>query len=250
MPPITIRKMHNPPRSATITLIFDGDDTLWQTMPLYTRSKRRFFAFMENLGFEREEVEAIFERQDAKNVDHWGFTVERFRQSMVQVLQEFLLVRGEIPRPQQIEQVSHIATSVSRNQTRPVAGAHATLRVLNTKYRMILLTKGEYALQERRVSESGFADLFKTVFIVERKDRSSFERICEDLALDVKSTWSIGDSLRSDIKPALAAGLGGFWIPQKTWSYENDVEEHHRRLMRLKTISELPRVLRKVEERQ
>jgi putative hydrolase of the HAD superfamily len=250
MPPVTIREMHTPSRSATITLIFDGDDTLWQTMPLYSRSKGRFFTFMEKLGFEKEEVESVFERQDAKNVDRWGFTVERFRQSMVQVLEEFLHIRGEIPRPVQVEQVSRIATSVSRNKTRRTPGAHATLRLLNTKYRMVLLTKGEYALQERRVSQSGFADFFEAVFIVEHKDRSSFERICEDLALDVRSTWSVGDSLRSDIKPALAAGLGAFWIPQQTWSYENDSEEHHRRLVRLRTISELPRAMRKVEQLQ
>jgi putative hydrolase of the HAD superfamily len=114
------------------------------------------------------------------------------------------------------------------------------------KYRTVLLTKGEYALQERRVTESGLADFFGAVFIVERKDRSSFERICEDLSLDVRSTWSVGDSLKSDIKPALAAGLGAFWIPQETWVYENDSEEHHRRLVRLRTISELPTALSKV----
>ena len=230
------------------TLIFDGDDTLWRTMPLYTQAKVRFFIRMEKLGFDRNEVEATFECLDAKNVGRWGFTVERFRQSMVEVLKEFLLTRGELPPPRLVEQVSHIATSVSRNKTRRMPGAYATLLGLEAKYRMILLTKGEYALQERRVSESGFGGFFASVFIVERKDRSSFERICADLSLDVRSTWSIGDSLRSDINPALAAGLGTFWIPQTTWIYENATEETHRRLVRLKTIAELPRALRKVEQ--
>lgn len=232
---------------AKATLIFDGDDTLWRTMPLYTRAKVRFFFRMERLGFDRNNVEATFEHRDAKNVDRWGFTVERFRRSMIEVLEELHLARKEVPRPHLIEQVSHIATSVSRNKTRRMPGVYATLQLLQTKYRMVLLTKGEYSLQELRISESGLEEFFPSVFIVERKDRATFERICADLSLDVNSTWSIGDSLRSDIKPALAAGLGAFWIPQETWNYENAEEEIHRRLVRLRSISQLPRALRKVE---
>ncbi|HEX5235753.1 MAG TPA: HAD hydrolase-like protein [Silvibacterium sp.] len=92
------------------------------------------------------------------------------------------------------------------------------------------------------------AGLFASIFIVEHKDRTSFERVCTDLSLDLNFTWSIGDSLRSDIKPALAAGLGAFWISQATWTYENADEENHDRLIRLKSISQLPRALRKVEQ--
>lgn len=99
-----------------------------------------------------------------------------------------------------------------------------------------------------RLSESGLAGLFASIFIVEHKDRTSFERVCTDLSLDLNFTWSIGDSLRSDIKPALAAGLGAFWISQATWTYENADEENHDRLIRLKSISQLPRALRKVEQ--
>ena len=235
-------------RSAKITLIFDGDDTLWRTMPLYTQAKRRFFDCMEELGFGRTEVENSFESRDAKNVDRWGFTVERFRRSMVETLEEFLRTKGEIARPRLVERVSHIAGAVSRNKTRLMPGAHAVLRLLDGKYRMILLTKGEYALQERRVLESGFSGLFESVFIVEHKDRATFERICADLSLDVKSTWSVGDSLRSDIKPALAAGLGAFWIPQTTWSYETTTAGQHRRLVRLNAITDLPRALTRAEQ--
>src|SRR4051794_22098441 len=64
------------------TVIFDGDDTLWRTMPLYTASKQRFFALMDNLGFDSKAVENDFEARDIKNVSAWGFTVERFRRSM------------------------------------------------------------------------------------------------------------------------------------------------------------------------
>ena len=216
-------------------------------MPLYTRAKARFFSKMGKLGFDRRSVEAIFERRDAKNVDRWGFTVERFRRSMVEVLEEFLLLQNEVPPQHLIEQISHIATSVSQTKTRRIPNVYATLRLLQTRYRMILLTKGEYSLQERRISESGLATFFTSVFIVEHKDRASFERICADLSLDLNSTWSIGDSLRSDIKPALAAGLGAFWIPQETWIYESADEENHRRLLRLRSISQLPRALKKAE---
>jgi len=117
-------------RSAKITLIFDGDDTLWRTMPLYTQAKRRFFDCMEKLGFGRTEVENSFESRDAKNVDRWGFTVERFRRSMVETLEEFLRAKDEIARPRLVERVSHIAGAVSRNKTRQMPGARAVLRAV------------------------------------------------------------------------------------------------------------------------
>ena len=235
---LQFREMHTHSVPPKTTLIFDGDDTLWRTMPSIPALKCAFFPRWSSSDLTETKLKQPSSVETLKNVDRWGFTVERFRRSMVEVLEEFVLVRNEIPRPRLIEQISHIATSVSRNKTRRIPCVYTTLRLLQTRYRLVLLTKGEYSLQERRVSESGLADFFASVFIVERKDRASFERICADLSLDVNSTWSIGDSLRSDIRPALAAGLGAFWIPQETWIYENADDESHRRLVQLRSISE------------
>jgi hypothetical protein len=43
---LTIQEMGLAAGSLYSSIIFDGDDTLWRTMPLYTAAKRRFFALL------------------------------------------------------------------------------------------------------------------------------------------------------------------------------------------------------------
>jgi putative hydrolase of the HAD superfamily len=215
-------------------------------MPLYTSAKHRFFDLMAKQGFDATRVKEEFEARDLRNVATWGFTVERFRRSMVETFDEFVRQKGEVPTLKVAESVSRIATAVARNKTRRMPDALAVLRRLQGQCRMVLLTKGEYALQERRVSESGFAEFFERVLIVDHKDKATFERVKVELRARVASTWSIGDSFRSDVRPALQVGLNAVWIPQETWGYETAEPEKHRRLLQLGSIGELPNALKKV----
>ncbi len=124
--------------------------------------------------------------------------------------------------------------------------AREALSALHGRCRLALLTKGEYALQERRISESAFREVFERVTIVEHKDRETFLRVAKEFGADPERTWSVGDSFRSDIKPALEAGLHAIWIPQETWGYETGTSEHHERLLQIGSIRELPTALKKV----
>ncbi|HEY6347635.1 MAG TPA: HAD family hydrolase [Bryobacteraceae bacterium] len=228
------------------TLIFDGDDTLWRTMPLYTAAKRRFFTLLARLGFDANCVEEEFEARDVRNVAAWGFTVERFRRSMVETYDAFARRQGETPLLRVEQRISRLATSVVRNKIRPMPRAQEVLRFLHGRCQLVLLTKGEYALQERRVAESGLNEVFERVVIVEHKDRETFLRVVGELDAAPERTWSVGDSLRSDVKPALEAGLNAVWIPQKTWDYESAKMTEVEPTVRIRTIRELPRFLRKV----
>jgi putative hydrolase of the HAD superfamily len=227
------------------TIIFDGDDTLWRTMPLYTAAKQRFFALTANLGFDAKCVEEEFEARDMENVSAWGFTVERFRRSMVETYEAFARRQGKSPTLRIEQRISQVATSVVRNKTRPMPRAKEVLRALHGRWRLVLLTKGEYALQERRVAESGFNEFFERTVIVEHKNRETFLQVVRELDATPERTWSVGDSLRSDIMPALEAGLNAVWIPQETWGYESAelIDEH--RILQARTIRELPQILRK-----
>jgi putative hydrolase of the HAD superfamily len=233
-----------PDRGPT-TLILDGDDTLWRTMPLYTAAKRRFFALMSELGFDAKGVEEEFEARDMRNVSAWGFTVERFRRSMVETYDEFARGQGNTPALRVEQRISQIGTAVVRNKTRSMPRAKEVLSTLKGRCRLALLTKGEYALQERRVAESGLREFFERVVIVEHKDRETFLRVAKELDVDLERTWSVGDSFRSDIRPALEAGLNAIWIPQETWGYEVGEPEHDERVLQLGSIRELPRALKK-----
>jgi putative hydrolase of the HAD superfamily len=86
--------------------------------------------------------------------------------------------------------------------------------------RLILLTKGETTVQERRIRESGLETLFERVRIVPHKTTREFHELLEQSGVPAANSWSIGNSARSDINPATAIGMRGVLIPRGTWSYE------------------------------
>lgn len=227
----------------TAALIFDGDDTLWRTMPLYVTAKRRFFQLMERLGFSRRFVEPRFERRDQHNVDKWGFTVERFRTSMIETYAQFAAQKKIEPDQQINARIASIATSVTRARARTVGSARQVLRTLRPSFRLVLLTKGEHDVQERRINESGLREFFDAVHIVARKDEAAFQAIISDLGVGADCVWSIGDSLRSDIHPAINVGARAVWIPQQTWSFERDAPIGRTHVHKIRSLSELPTLL-------
>ncbi|MCC6362156.1 MAG: HAD family hydrolase [Bryobacterales bacterium] len=226
-------------------VVFDGDDTLWRTMPLYTEAKARFFALMDRASLNSEGIEREFEERDHRNVAKWGFTVERFRNSMVETYRARALAAGVSPELKREEEISRIATSVARRRAPLLPYARQVLTRLSASCRLVLLTKGEYELQRRRVMASGLEGLFEKVIIVDHKDVATFRQLATELKVKPDRVWSVGDSMRSDVRPALAAGFRAVWIPQKTWSYEevdSDLDAPGR-FLRPRSIRELPKVL-------
>ena len=136
-------------------VIFDGDDTLWRTMPLYVDAKRRFFALVSELVPTASGIEEEFEERDRANVARWGFTIERFRNSMVETYRERVARAGEKTQFNREEQISRIAASVMRRRAATMGYAKTALEKLAPSFRLVLLTKGEYELQNRRIAESG-----------------------------------------------------------------------------------------------
>jgi putative hydrolase of the HAD superfamily len=101
--------------------------------------------------------------------------------------------------------------------------AKAMLRLLKSKgYRLGLLTKGDPHVQQKRIAESNLANFFDAISIVNLKSRDSFRDVVDQLGGTPLSTWSIGNSLKSDILPALSAGLRAIWLDAHVWEYERD----------------------------
>jgi putative hydrolase of the HAD superfamily len=213
-------------------------------MPLYADAKRRFFALVTKVVPSAVGIEDAFEERDRLNVARWGFTIERFRNSMVETYRDCLATAGGEPRLDHEEQISQIATSVIRRRAVPMGYARAVLERLSPSFRLVLLTKGEYELQNRRVAESGLGKFFERVMIVDHKDPGAFRQLVSELKIRPHLAWSVGDSLRSDIRPALTAGLRAIWIPQETWSYERELPGGAaKRFLQTGSLRELPRLL-------
>lgn len=113
---------------------------------------------------------------------------------------------------------------------------------LTDRYRLLLITKGDLLHQEQKLAASGLGDLFAAVEIVSEKDASTYNRIFDRHGTGAAQAVICGNSLRSDILPALAAGAYSAYVPYHiTWAHEvADAPIGHERYVQLKDIRELP----------
>jgi len=205
-------------------LIFDGDDTLWDTQALYNDAKRRFFQYLEQFECDPRSVAEYFEAEDLANVASLGFTLRRFEYSIRNTAEAFCPV-GSKDRDRLEKLIRSILASIENGATPLINGAKRLLTDLAPHYHVTLMTKGDQVLQEHRISSSGLRRSFERVYIVAEKSPDCFQRILRETHVDARNAWSIGNSLRSDIQPALTVGMNAIWIKRTTWAWE-DVIDH------------------------
>jgi putative hydrolase of the HAD superfamily len=202
-------------------VVFDGDDTLWTTEPLYDEARAAARTIVSRCGLDAEQWESIERRIDVENVKSLGYSTERFPTSCVQAYETVARAAGQEPNPATAEAIRQAASSVFGRQPPLMPGARETLaRVRALGARTALLTKGDHEVQLRRIEHSGLADLFDVIEIVSEKSPETIRLIVATLGADLDSTWMIGNSMRSDVLPALEAGLRAIWIDAHVWEHE------------------------------
>ena len=123
-------------------------------------------------------------------------------------------------------------------------GVVSILQTLRHSHRLMLFTKGDLEEQSNKVRRSGLTDYFDRVEIVGEKNTVAYQRLIRDRQLVPQSTFMIGNSPRSDVSPALAAGLWAIYIPHRhTWELEHEEVEPHPRLLVASSIQEIPTLL-------
>ena len=230
---------------SSIGVIFDGDDTLWETQILYIRAKKRFYKLMERLGFDPTEVEARFERIDFDNVQLYSFSKERFPTSMSDTYQVLSGDYNKVVDENINKLMKSIGYSAFEKKPRVFSGVTevlVTLRAMQLK--IILATKGDQEVQEEKISFSNLRSYFDHVYIFPEKGTRDLRRIVNECNLDPKISWSIGNSMRSDINPALKIGMRAIWIPKRTWGFEEEEPFDKQRVFKVRSIKEVTRILK------
>ncbi len=141
-----------------------------------------------------------------------------------------------------MDRVRQFGEQIRTHPIQLLDGVRETLAYLSPRHNLYLLTKGDSEEQKLKVERSGIEDYFKQVVIVAEKDVSTYHRIVRQLQIDPQRSWMIGNSPRSDINPALAAGLNAVYIPHPhTWHFEHEEVQYveERRLLRLPTFADL-----------
>lgn len=222
----------------TIGVVFDGDDTLWSTEQLYDDARSRGRDVVAESGLDAERWEELERRIDVQNVAKLGYSMERFPTSCVQAYKELCRRTGRAVETETVNRVLQAARVVFECDPPLVPGARETLTSLRARgARLALLTKGDRELQLRRMERSGLRDLFDVIQIVPEKSAAIIRDVVAALGVDVGCAWMVGNSIRSDVLPAIDAGIRAVWIRAHVWEYEQAFD--HVAVDRMITASQL-----------
>ena len=129
----------------------------------------------------------------------------------------------------------------------PLPGVEETLRTLRERQdgvRMVCFTKGELQDQENKLQRSGLLRYFDDVEITSNKTQTEFRALCDHQHIHPSELLMVGNSLKSDIAPALAIGAWAVHIPfHVTWQLEHFEDFDHERMIKISQFSELPSYL-------
>ncbi len=202
------------------TLLIDADDTLWENNIYFERAIARFISFLNHHEFTPEQVREVLNDVERECIVKHGYGLQSFTHALVDTFEKLS------PEPVTAELPAQIQTFTSAIANHPIEflpDVPETLQYLNERHRLILVTKGESVEQKGKVERSGVSKYFVSTEVVAEKNADVYARIVEQFGLEQQSTWMVGNSPKSDINPALAAGLHAVFVPHgDTWILEHE----------------------------
>ena len=196
------------------TLLIDADDTLWENNIYFERVMTEFVARLGKRGHSADRVQPLLWQTEQRNVKITGYGSMAFCQS----LHEVARVLGA---PDVESWIQEKEDWICHHPIEFMPGVRETLPRLHAANHLIMLTKGRAEEQLGKLERSGLAQFFHATEIVFEKSVETYRDMITKHRLSPGQTWMIGNSPRSDINPAKAAGLGTVFIPyHTTWQHE------------------------------
>ena len=201
------------------TLLIDADDTLWENNVYFERAIAAFISYLNHHAYSPAEVRKALDEVERETILSHGYGLTSFTRSLVTCFERLS------PAPvteEKIQRILSFARSIEEQEIELLPGVPETLTELATRHRLILMTKGNQAEQADKLARSGLSTHFSAVEIVQEKDPATYCQVIARHELTPHSSWMIGNSPKSDINPALAAGLHAvFLFHPDTWILEH-----------------------------
>jgi putative hydrolase of the HAD superfamily len=205
------------------TLLIDADDTLWENNIYFEQAIVRFISFLNHHEFSAEQVREVLNDVERECIVKHGYGLHSFSHALVDTF-ERLSVNPVTPELH--AQIRSFAHTIADHPLELLPEVSKTLEYLSARHRLILMTKGAALEQKGKIERSGLKQYFAATEIVAEKDSAAYHALMERHALTCGSTWMIGNSPKSDINPALAAGLHAVFVPHgNTWILEHEEVE-------------------------
>jgi putative hydrolase of the HAD superfamily len=217
---------------------FDADDTLWQNEQYYKLTESHFRGLLSEFA-EGEHVSERLLEAEKRNLAHYGYGIKGFTLSMIETALE--ITEGRAPSSV-ISEILAIGRDLLSHPVECLPHARDALEALSGKYFLVLITKGDLFDQERKLAQSGLGDYFDAVEIVSDKTATTYRRIFGKHGEGPERSMMIGNSLKSDIVPAIAAGAWGVFVPHElTWVLEHvDKPEEAPRFREIPDLGHVP----------
>jgi len=201
------------------TLLIDADDTLWENNIYFERAIASFISYLNHHEYSPAEVRNTLNACERETILAHGYGLSSFTRSLVACFERLS------PQPvtdEKRERIRSFAGSISEQEIELLPGVEETLAQLASRHHLILMTKGNHAEQADKLVRSGLAPHFSAVEIVAEKDPATYREVIARHELTPHTSWMIGNSPKSDINPALAAGLHAVFLFHKdTWVLEH-----------------------------
>ena len=220
------------------TVGLDADDTLWHNETIFRLTQDRFRALMADVAAP-EVLDARLAAVERRNLALYGYGVKGFTLSLIETAME--LTGGE-PPGRIISDILAAGREMLGHPVEPLPGVDHALAELSEGYRLVLITKGDLLHQEQKLAASGLGDLFAAVEIVSEKDASTYASVFSRHGTGASAAAMCGNSIRSDILPAIEAGAFAAHVPYPlTWAHEvAEAPIGHHRFVELPSIRDLP----------
>jgi len=198
------------------TIGFDADDTLWHNETFFRLTHQRFAQLLSDS--DPVQLSERLEAAERRNLGHYGFGIKGFMLSMIETAIE--VTEGSV-EASVIAEILAAGREMLRHPVDLLPHARETVTALAADHRVVLITKGDLLDQERKLAQSGLGDLFHGVEIVSDKTAAMYQAAFARHGAGPQNAAMVGNSLKSDVLPALAVGAWGIHVPHDlTWSYE------------------------------
>lgn len=199
------------------TIGFDADDTLWHNERFFKLTQDRFEALLADYT----EAAHLHERllaAETRNIGHYGFGVKGFVLSMIETAID--VTDGAVPG-HMIQELLDAGRDMLAHPIELLPHVRETVEALADSHRIVLITKGDLLHQERKLAQSGLGELFDDVAIVSDKSVTTYQRVFAAGPGGAGSSMMVGNSMKSDVVPAVAAGSWGVYVPSEIeWDLE------------------------------
>jgi putative hydrolase of the HAD superfamily len=201
-------------------LIFDADDTLWENNIYFEQAFEQFCDFLSHSRMGPSEIRKHLDEIERENAKVHGYGARNFGRNLKECYRQLSERQWE---DHHLERVTTFAHDILESPMELIDGVLGTIPLLAARHELTLFTKGDPDEQNAKIDRSGLRPYFDHCAVVKEKNRDAYLQLADIRGFDLDRTWMIGNSPKSDINPAIAAGMHAVYVPHlRTWGLEKE----------------------------